>query len=55
MPKTDEPTWKALLTSDDLPRDLLKIYDEPFLARIAELANARVPPAMLRKGVRPST
>ncbi|WBL34040.1 hypothetical protein O5O51_04885 [Sinirhodobacter sp. HNIBRBA609] len=52
MPKTDAPPpWEALLYSDNLPRDLAKLYDEPFLARIAALANARVPAASLREGV----
>lgn len=52
MQKTNAPPhWKTLLYSDNLPRDLAMLYDEPFLARIAALASARVPPAALRDGV----
>ena len=42
MPKTDTAApWRALLESDNLPQDLERFYDAPFLERIAKLALAR--------------
>ena len=45
------PPWKALLYSDNLPRDLRRLYNEPILMRISKLAEGRIPTKSLREGV----